>query len=65
MQTMEGVPNDQSDVYKTGGIWQCQIWENNNQNLRFSLSSMFAFVVVAAPVKTDASTSEKYGVLSN
>ena len=50
---------------KTGGIWQCQVWENNNQNLRFSLSSMFAFVLVAAPVKTDAPTSEKYGVLSN
>ena len=50
---------------KTGGIWQCQVWENNNQNLRFSLSSMFAFVLVAAPVKTDAPTSEKYGVPSN
>ena len=50
---------------KTGGIWQCQVWENNNQNLRFSLSSMFAFVLVAAPVKTDAPTSEKYGVQSN
>ena len=52
MQTTEGVPNDQNDVYY-------------NQNLRFSLSSMFAFVLVAAPVKTDAPTSEKYRVQSN
>ena len=50
---------------ETGDIWQCQVWENNNQNLRFSLSSMFAFVLVAAPVKTDAPTSEKYRVQSN
>ena len=50
---------------KTGDIWQSQVWENNNQNLRFSVSPMFAFVFVAAPVKSDPRTSEKYGVLSN
>ena len=50
---------------KTGGSRQCYIWENNNQNFRCSLSSMFAFVLAVATVKTDALTSEKYGVPSN
>ena len=50
---------------KTGGIWQSWLWENNKRNLRFSLFSMFAFVVTAAPVKAVAPTSGKYAVLSN